>query len=73
MPPKVYGLLSEALRTVLRRCLRLRHQGAALTGEVGVDFTLEVGFKQITGTNTDTQCYGLVFRFSGCVLIHGIA
>ena len=48
------------------------HQGAALTGKVGVDLTLEVGLEEVAGADGDTEGQGAVECTAGGVLVHGV-
>ncbi len=48
------------------------HQCAALTGKVGKHFPFEVGFKQITRSHANAQCYHTLERPSGSILEDGV-
>ena len=47
------------------------HERAALTGQVGVDLTLEVGLEEVAGTDGDTEGQGALERTAGGVLVDG--
>lgn len=48
------------------------HQRTALAGQVGINLALESRFKQVTGTDTDTDGQRAVFGTTRCILVNGI-
>ena len=48
------------------------HQGAALTGEVGIDLALEIGLEQVAGTHTDAQGERALEGAAGSVLVNSV-